>query len=60
MTYISSYPVKNSSLLTLGSFTLQGTSGSSINHFVMDRHPIPGSFVPPLLIELQHLILIAY
>lgn len=58
--YILSYPVKNSSLLIWGSFTLQGSSGCSINHTMMDRHPIPGSFVPPLLIELQHLILIEY
>lgn len=58
--YILSYPVKNSNLLIWGSFTLQGSSGCSINHTMMDRHPIPGSFVPPLLIELQHLILIEY
>lgn len=42
------------------SFTLRGSPGSSINHPVMDRHPVPGSFLPPLLIELQHLILIEY
>lgn len=46
--------------LLRGSFTLQGTSGSHINHPVMDGHPMPGSCVPPLLIEQQHLILPGY
>lgn len=52
--------MNSSKLFTCGSLTLPGTSGSSINHLVMDRHPIPRSFLPPLLIELQQLILIEH
>lgn len=53
--FIPSCPVKNSNL-----FTPQGSSGPRINHPVMDGHPMPGSCAPPVLIELQHLILPGY